>query len=207
MSGNQLWVAWTAGRFYNDAGSGPTYPQSHIQVAVYDTSDLFHALFTGNLRVADQRYIWSSSTAYADPILATNSDGDVAMTFAGADSHSMPAPYVAILTNRPFTVRAGVSLGPTTAVEGDYAGLTRDFDDPTKWVAANTFTTTGAGGALGVHWLYTRFGRRARTLRRRRARRPRSPCRPVTGTSFNCCFFGDTFHTNGTLAEARRRPA
>jgi hypothetical protein len=202
VSGNSLWVAWTAGRYYRDGpASTPSYPQDHIQLAVYDTSDLLHALFTRTLRVTDQRYVWSSTTAYTDPILATNSDGDVAMTFAGADAHSMPAPYVAILTNRPFTVRAATSQGPTTAVEGDYAGLTRDFDDQTKWVAANTFTAMDSGGALAVHWLYTRFGRG--TIPIDHPRQPTSiTIRSVTGTSFECCFFGDTFHTNGNLAGA-----
>jgi hypothetical protein len=200
MSGNSLWVAWTAGRYYRDGpASTPSYPQDHIQLAVYDTGDLFHALFTGSLRLTDERYVWSSTIAYTNPILATNSDGDVAMTFAGADAHSMPSPYVAILTNRPFTVRAATSQGPTIAVEGDYAGLTRDFDDPTKWVAANTFTTTDSGGRLGAHWLYTQFGRGPNPPPP--ARLPTSvTLRSVTGTMSQCCFYGDTFHTNGNLA-------
>ncbi len=199
MQGGDLWVAWAAGRDFTGAHGGATWPQPHIQIAVYDTSNLRHAVATGAFPLLSEHFIWSRTFAYTDPILAANSDGDVAITFAGADAHSMPSPYVGVITNRPFALRAAVSLGPAKAVEGDYAGLARDYDDPTQFVAANTFTTTGLREPFPVaDWLYTRFGR---------GPNPPPPRVPptsltitrVTGTAFDCCFYGDTFHTEGHL--------
>jgi hypothetical protein len=191
-------VAWTAGRFYSEAGGSPSYPLPHIQLAAFDTTDILHALVTGQLRKIRDQYIWNSTTAYADPILATNSDDDVGITFAFATGNSQPAPAVGILTNSGFTQRAALSEAPAVAVQGDYAGLQPDFPDATRFVAANTFNPR----ANNEDWLFTRFGRAPRTSPPAGRTPTGIRITRATGTQFDCCFTGDTVQVTGLLEGA-----
>jgi hypothetical protein len=204
LAGDQLWVAWAAGRWFDEHGIGPTWPQPHIQYAVYDTPGLFDLvfrfLFDRSLHLRRDGFIWSPTTSYTNPVLATNAEGDVGITFVGGDPHTMATPYVGVLTNRSETLRAVLSLGPTVAVVGDYAGLQPDSGDPTKWVAANVFTTNDPVYGLGDNWLYTRFGRSA-TPPPAPKRTPASVAiTSTTGTTYACCFVTDQVNVFGHLS-------
>jgi hypothetical protein len=200
IRGSELWLAWSTGRWFNATGSGVTWPQPHIQYDAYDTSDLFDLFFGGTLGLRHEGFIWSPTTAYTNPVLATNSEGDVGITFVGGDSHSMPTPYVGVLTNRSEVLRAIVSLGPATAVVGDYAGLQPDSSDPAQWVAANVFTTRDPYYGFRDHWLYTRFGRSPAPPPAKEGLAPTQiAVTGTTGTTYACCFVKDEIHVTGKL--------
>jgi len=203
LRGDQLWVSWAAGRWFSERGSGPTWPQPHIQYAVYDTPSLFDLIFGASLHDRHDGFIWSSTATYTNPVLATNAEGDVAITFVGGDSHSMPTPYVGVLTNREQVLRAVLSQGPAIAVVGDYAGLQPDSGDPTRWVAANVFTTVDPRSGLGDNWLYTRFGRAPTPPPTPPKRAPTEiAVTSTTGTAYACCFVTDQVNVFGKLTGA-----
>ncbi|MGW5153616.1 hypothetical protein [Rhodococcus koreensis] len=61
-SGNDLWLAWSAGRKYgNDQSS--SFPQPHIEMAIVDLAAM---------ALKGQQYIWNREFAFAWPSLAAN---------------------------------------------------------------------------------------------------------------------------------------
>jgi hypothetical protein len=78
-SRTDLWVAWTGARRVFDRREN-TFPYPHIGIAVIDVQ---------SMRLVQQRYLWNNEHAFAYPSLASNPNGEVAITFmwGGAQHH------------------------------------------------------------------------------------------------------------------------
>lgn len=190
VRGGELWIAWTGGRAFSERGA-PMWPQPQVRVASYDFArGLFEILHRPAAHLDQQRTFWNSTRVYADPILATNSENEVGITFAAGGQNIQPTPVVGFLTGRATTERAVLSLAPAVAVQGDYSGITTDWPDATKFITANTFTTAGPGGIM-PHWLFTRFGRgSAPAPSARSATGVRITS--VNGALYDCCYTTDS---------------
>ena len=66
-----LWAAWTGARRVLD-GQENSFPYPHIGMAIIDVP---------TMKLVQQRYLWNAEHAFAYPSLASNPNGDVALTF------------------------------------------------------------------------------------------------------------------------------
>jgi hypothetical protein len=77
-SGMQLWAAWTGARKVQDRREN-SFPHPHIGIAVINVQ---------TMKLVQQRYLWNNEHAFAYPSLASNPNGEVALTFMwGGDRH------------------------------------------------------------------------------------------------------------------------
>lgn len=67
----QLWAAWTGARRVLDRREN-SFPNPHIGVAVIDVP---------SMKLVQQRYLWNNEHAFAYPSLASNPNGEIAITF------------------------------------------------------------------------------------------------------------------------------
>ncbi len=100
-SGRQLWVAWTGAR--RVAGQQVnTFPHPHIGIAIIDVH---------NMKNVQQRYLWNEEHAFAYPSLASNPNGEVAISLMWGGARHHVQHGVGFLTGR-------TEVQSTTADEG-----------------------------------------------------------------------------------------
>jgi hypothetical protein len=90
LTGNQLWIAWTGARKVAGQQSNTfNYPQ--IDIAIIGD--------TNSRSLIGQRFIWNPDFGFAWPSLATNSNGDVGVSFCwGGGNRWYPQHAVMMLT-------------------------------------------------------------------------------------------------------------
>ena len=73
-----LWTAWTGARKVHDRQEN-SFPHPHIGIAVINIQ---------TMKLVQQRYLWNNEHAFAYPSLASNPNGEIALTFMwGGDRH------------------------------------------------------------------------------------------------------------------------
>jgi hypothetical protein len=150
-TGERAWFAWSAGRdIRNDDGSfTPVLSQPHIQIAIVDVA---------TRRLVDERYVWNPDHAFRWPALATNSDGEVGMSFGWGGGPFYANSGVAILTNRLDAVATDYGTGPGTTSGQDYSVVRQSFPTATLFAAAN-YVVRNDGGPPSALPSFTLFGR------------------------------------------------
>jgi hypothetical protein len=89
-SRTQLWAAWTGARRVLNRREN-SFPHPHIGLAVIDVQ---------NLKLVQQRYLWNNEHAFAYPSLASNPNGEVAITFMWGGIQHYVQHGVGFLTNQ-----------------------------------------------------------------------------------------------------------
>lgn len=103
----QLWAAWSGARRVLDRRE-TSFPHPHIGIAVIDLQ---------SMKLVQQRYLWNAEHAFAYPSLASNPNGEVALTFAwGGGNQRYVQHGVGFLTGQ-------TELSSTTNSQGITGGL------------------------------------------------------------------------------------
>ena len=130
-SGGKLWVAWTGARKYKPDDPTNVFPYPHISIVIIDTTTLS----------VEHHYIRGEDQAYAWPSLATNSEGDVGMSFSVCKNGSYPQCAIALLTdsNGDFSFRDMKTVTSDIAREsgGHYTSVRIEPD--TDWFSASNW--------------------------------------------------------------------
>jgi hypothetical protein len=148
-SGNELWLSWNGGRRVTGQ-SNDTFKQPHIGIAVVDTTN-FHLLA--------ESYIWNPDYACAYPALATNSNGEVGISFAvgGGTQYVQHAVGFVSGTQELVTTTSGKTVGGG----GHYVSIRRAHPDGTLFSAAGYNAPSDT--TVNPPWLnrphYVLFGR------------------------------------------------
>ena len=132
-TGTQLWLAWSGARKVSGQ-EHPTFDYPHIGIAVID-------VFGRNL--VEQRFIWNPEYAFAWPSLATNSYGDVGLSFCWGGSSQDPQFGVGILTGPDQMTLVLVTNGQSTGAGGHYTTIRSGFPNSNSFCSAggNQFTS------------------------------------------------------------------
>jgi hypothetical protein len=154
--GNELWLAWNEGRSRCVAGCEGTHPkmeklwaQPHVHVVVLNAR---------TLRRVRERFIYNDKFAIAYPALASNSLGQVAMTFSyGGGTAGNAGPAAGFLTGGE-TFRQ-VFRSPAAGQQADYFSLRTDWPDRRRFTASGYVSADTGQGYPSVHWLFYRFSR------------------------------------------------
>jgi hypothetical protein len=123
-SGNELWLSWNGGRRVSGQ-SNDTFKQPHIGIAIVRTTDF---------QLVAERYIWNPDYACAYPALATNSDGEVGISFARGGGTQYVQHAVGLLTGTQELVTT--TSGKTVGGGGHYVSIRRAHPDGTLFSAA-----------------------------------------------------------------------
>ncbi|MGH2840038.1 MAG: hypothetical protein ACRDKY_04345, partial [Solirubrobacteraceae bacterium] len=152
-TGNELWYAWTG---FRDSRGRRVFPQPHIEIAIINA--------TTN-RLHEMRYIWNPEHTFRYPSLATNSDGEVGISFMwGGGGCAMCSPSngrysanagVGLLTGRVELTATAIGAGNNVGGQ-DYTTIRTHFPD-TELFSATSFVSEPAPGA-GLP-RYVLFGR------------------------------------------------
>jgi hypothetical protein len=159
QAGNQIWLAWNAGRGYNIPQLVNPFPQSHIEGAVLDA---------GSLGIVRQFAIYDNDFAYAYPALATNSTGEVGITFAAGGGTRQVQPGIGFLTDPMVLTTIDTGINPSNGSGGHYMGI-RPTPDAPCFAAAVFNGVTHSGKAF-----YVLYGRVL------------TPLQQIATTSSNC---------------------
>src|SRR2546421_6992490 len=127
QSGNELWFAWGAGHAMATRTPGTcAFPQSHIQIEVLRASDY---------TPISQMQVWNRSLAFAYPSLASNPNGDVAMSlgYGGGGNHAAHA----VGFWGDFLVYTTAAGDTSLNRFGDYVTVRR------SWPGTNSFSAEG----------------------------------------------------------------
>jgi hypothetical protein len=122
-SGQELWLAWSAGRKISDRKENAV-PQPHIEIAVVNIQ---------SRKLVRQRYIWNPDFAFAWPSLAANPAQEVAMSFAWGGGSFYPQHAVGILKHREDFV--STTSGPSAGSGGHYVRVRMAFPNVDEFVA------------------------------------------------------------------------
>ena len=158
--GQELWLAWTAAKRLKGA-KRDSWSQTHIQIAVYDLNQLTKDRQGKRaIRLAAEDFIWNPDFAFANPALATNSEGDVGISFSYGGPRIAPSAGAGIITGGHELV-ANMRGDPANgAGQGDYTGIEPDWPMSTRFVASGYAVKEAAGNPNGSnHWGFIRFGR------------------------------------------------
>jgi len=145
QAGNQIWLAWNAARTYNIPQYLTMFPQSHIEGAVLDAT---------SLRLIRQFVIYNNDFAFAYPMLATSSNGDVGITFAAGGGTKQVHAGIGFLTDPMVFTTVETGTNPSNGAGGHYMGI-RPTPDAPCFATAVFDGETGAGRAFYV--LYGRI--------------------------------------------------
>lgn len=142
----KLWVAWTGARNFSDGT--PVFPYPHIGLAIIDTSTFM---------LDSQHHIFHKDFAFAWPSLATNSEGDVGMSYSVGGNGSYPQCGVALLTdsNGHFSPRDMKTITSDIAREsgGHYTIIRQNFPN-TEWFCASNWNKTTDPQGIWVNHPY-----------------------------------------------------
>jgi hypothetical protein len=159
----QLWIAFNAGRTF----PGTTvhrWSQPHVQIAVYRTNSPPGSQIEPSSFVVTQQ-IATANTAYAVafPFLASDPDGDVAMSYSYGGPTLSPSAGAMVLSG-PATgsidVIRGGEVSPSAAVDraqGDYSSVQPDGSRSRGFIAAGYAAQNDSDGPHD-HWDFVRFG-------------------------------------------------
>jgi hypothetical protein len=154
IAGDELWVAWNAGRAYPGTGRDAWF-QPHVQYAAFSINTL-SLIREGN--------VWDSDQAILFPFLASDAEGDVAMSFSMGGPDNPPGPAVRFLTGyqswEPVASadRAMPPAGNADRAQGDYSAVQVDGDNPNQFVTAGYVVKNDPSGTRN-HWYFARFAR------------------------------------------------
>jgi hypothetical protein len=126
-AGNELWFAWGAGHAMASGTPGRcNFRQSHVQIAVLKQSDF---------SLQSQMQVWNRTIAFAYPSLASNPNGDVAMSlgYGGGGNHAAHA----VGFWGDFVVFATTAGDTSLNRFGDYVTVRR------SWPNTNNFSAAG----------------------------------------------------------------
>lgn len=85
-----LWAAWAGARKVLDRREN-SFPHPHIGIAVINLQ---------TMKLVQQRYLWNNEHAFAYPSLASNPNGEVALTFMWGGDHHYVQHGVGFLTGK-----------------------------------------------------------------------------------------------------------
>jgi hypothetical protein len=148
-SGNQLWLAWSA-------GTNNFFQQPHVQMVTLDRAN--------NFRVIQQVQIWNNSYGFAYPCLATDAcSGEVGLSLEYGGNGNYENHVVGFWGDFVVYITTGSNVGTTRY--GDYVTLRQH--PPTAANPGNLFSAYGyglnsaPGGGTMVDVHYVLFGRPA----------------------------------------------
>jgi hypothetical protein len=150
--GSQVWFGWTA-------GTNATFPQAHIQIAVFDHTDDYD--------LEQQVQVWNSNYAFAYPAFAVNGcTSEIGMSFEFGGGGNYENHVVGFWGDFIAWITTASNRGTTRF--GDYVSIRRAVNtaaDPGNMFDAFGYGLTDPDGAgptgtqVDVH--YVRFGRSA----------------------------------------------
>lgn len=149
----ELWFAWTAGHKLLD-GQSCGFDQTHVEIAVLRESDF------GFVR---QTQVWNPMIAFAYPALASNSDGEVAMSIGfggGAYEQNSAVGFAGDSLIYPTTASTSSfqQFGDYLTIRNSPAETFCSLSPPVP--GCTRFSACGYGvDAVGVDPRYTVFGR------------------------------------------------
>jgi hypothetical protein len=154
--GNTVWVAWNEGRSRCVARCEGDHPkeqklwaQPHVHIVVLNAR---------TLRRVRERFIYNDHFAIAYPSLASNSLGQVAMTFSyGGGTAGNASPAAGFLTGGEAFRQ--VAPSPAAGQQADYFSLRPDWPDGKRFTASGYVSADTGDGYPSVHWLFYRFSR------------------------------------------------
>jgi hypothetical protein len=117
-AGSQLWFAWTG-------GIDKTFKQPHIEIAVINIPAL---------TLAQERYIYNDTFAFAYPDLASNSAGDVAIAYSWGGPAYNSRTGVGFLTGRQDLINTS---DPGEGSGGHFITLHRDWPQTRLFTVSN----------------------------------------------------------------------
>jgi hypothetical protein len=130
QSGNELWFAWGAGHAMASGTPGRCgFPQSHIQIVVLNASN-YHFLA--------QMQVWNPSIAFGYPSLASDPNGDIAMSlgYGGGGNHAAHA----VGFWGDFLVYTTTAGDTSLTRFGDYVTVRRSWPNTNQFSAAGYST-------------------------------------------------------------------
>lgn len=190
VAGKQLWVAWSAARDVVVGGKvEKSWPQPHVEIAVVDTT---------TFKRIGMRYLWSKTTAFAWPALATNREGEVGISFNfGAGGSQYAYHGVGILTGTQSLRATTYATGPRVA-GGHYVGIRPHYPLAECFSAAG-FDQFPLGKWNRPH--YVLFGRKDAACDPPPARAPVVVTGPATGVGATTATITGTVNPNGSATQ------
>ena len=133
-SGDELWLAWGAGHAMAAGTSGRCgFPQSQIQIEVLRASD-YHPLA--------QMQVWNPTIAFAYPSLASDPNGDVAMSIGYGGGGNYADHAVGFWGD--FVVDSTTAGDDSINRFGDYVEVRRSWPQTNSFSAAGYSTKTAS---------------------------------------------------------------
>lgn len=121
---NELWAAWSGARRVFDQREN-SFPHPHIGIAVINIQ---------TMKLVQQRYLWNNEHAFAYPSLASNPNGEIALTFMWGGDHHYVQHGVGFLTGQTelwsTTNNEGITGG------GHYITARMAFPEIDRFIAA-----------------------------------------------------------------------
>lgn len=171
VAGNQLVLAQATGRDNNAAPPASRH--------VFDRDAVYVSRFnTSSWTLASQRWLFNATLNFAFPALATNTAGEVGVTFVGAPNNANPQPIAGFINPVEQFVFALPAGQPHTA--GDYYSL-RKGTTAQSFVMPMRTREIDSDGVTRTHWRYLEYGHGSPIV-------PRPPSvsitSPANGSSF-----------------------
>lgn len=150
-NGNDLWLAWTAGK--GDAGAGGfSFPHPHVRVAQVDL---------GAWKLKSEMQVWNSAHAFAYPVLGANGRGEIAIGLGFGGPPMNPDSAFGIIGD--FVVWYVNGSDRALTRWGDYLAIRRDMRNEALFAGFGYFTMKTSKRTAGYLFnpFYLRFGRKS----------------------------------------------
>lgn len=150
-SGNDVWLAWTAGK--GDAGAGGfSFPHPHVRVAQVDAT---------NWTLKSEMQVWNKKHAFAYPVLNANGKGEIALGVGFGGPPMNPDSAFGIIGD--FVVWFVNGSDRALMRWGDYLAIRRDARNEALFAGFGYFTmkTTKRTAGYLFNPYYVRFGRKS----------------------------------------------
>jgi hypothetical protein len=149
--GDDLWLAWTAGKGDGGAG-GFSFPHPHVRVAQVNVS---------NWTLKSEMQVWNSAHAFAYPVLNVNGRGEVAIGVGFGGPPMNPDSAFGIIGD--FVVWFVNGSDRALMRWGDYLAIRRDSRSDDLFAGFGYFTMNTTKRTVGYLFnpYYVRFGRKS----------------------------------------------
>ncbi len=150
-TGDDLWLAWTAGK--GDAGTGGfSFPHPHVRVAQVDVK---------TWKLKSEMQVWNSAHAFAYPVLNANGRGEIAIGLGFGGPPMNPDSAFGIIGD--FVVWFVNGSDRALNRWGDYLAIRRDARNEALFAGFGYFTMKTTKRSVGYLFnpFYLRFGRKS----------------------------------------------
>jgi hypothetical protein len=150
-TGDDLWLAWTAGKGDGGAG-GFSFPHPHVRVARVNVT---------NWTLTSEMQVWNSAHAFAYPVLNVNGRGEIAIGVGFGGPPMNPDSAFGIIGD--FVVWFVNGSDRALTRWGDYLAIRRDGRSNDLFAGFGYFTmnTTKTTAGYLFNPYYVRFGRKS----------------------------------------------